>query len=136
MPLMPHHMVLVSKLKKVASERITDVYATEAPLMSNFLRTAGTVDCIAKFDGVLSIIDWKTSKAPKDKSEIHNYFMQESFYAVAFEETTKIPVPQLVTIMTCETGQVQVFVEKRDDWIKEFIKVRYEYEKNNNKLGQ
>lgn len=121
---MPHVIHLYKKLKQVADEHIGDVYATEAMLMSNHLKTAGSVDCVAVFDGVLSIIDWKTSKTPKERDDIHDYFMQESFYAVAFEETTGIPVPQLVTVMTCETGQSIIFKEKRDDWIDKFKEKR------------
>ena len=54
--------------------------------------------------------------------------MQEAFYAVAFEETTGIPVSQLVTIMACETGETLIFIEKRDDWIRGFIKRRNEFD--------
>lgn len=127
--LMPMQSFLVKGLKKVVNDRLTTVYVTEAMMLSKFLRTAGTVDCIAVFDGVLSIIDWKTSKGIKERDDIHDYFIQTAFYAVAFEELTGIPVPNLVIVMTCETGDILVFKEKRDDWIKEFIKRRYEFEK-------
>lgn len=126
---MPQQAFLYNRLKRTIDEHLSTVYVTEAMLMSNHLRTAGTVDCVGVWDGVLSIIDWKTSKTVKTRDEIHSYFMQESFYAVAFEENTRLPVPNLVTVMACETGEVLVFKEKRDDWIDKFIKVRDDYEK-------
>ena len=45
--------------------KITDVVGLEIPLYSDILRTAGTADCIAKYDGKLSIIDFKTPQMYK-----------------------------------------------------------------------
>lgn len=53
--------------------------------------------------------------------------MQESFYAVAFEERTKKPITQLVTIITVDGEDPQVFVEHRDDHIKDFMELRVQY---------
>ena len=50
--------------------------------------------------------------------------MQESAYAVMFEERYKIPVSQLVTLIAVEQSEHQIFVEKRDDWIHEFMRLR------------
>ena len=54
--------------------------------------------------------------------------MQESAYAVMFEERYKIPVSQIVTIIAVEADEPQLFVEKRDDWIGGFIELRDEWE--------
>ena len=83
---------------------------------------------IAEFDGVLSVIDWKTAARRKTRSKIYNYFKQEAAYAVMFEEMTGTPVSQLVTIITTQEGESQVFVEHRDEWVDEFIKLRDSYE--------
>ena len=69
---------------------INNIHALESPLYSDFLQVAGTVDCIAEFQGKLSVIDFKTSSKPKDREDIYNYFMQTAAYAVAFEERTEI----------------------------------------------
>jgi genome maintenance exonuclease 1 len=79
-------------------EDIDNIHALEDPLYSDYLEVAGTVDCIGEFQGKLSVIDFKTSSKPKDRDDIHNYFMQTAAYAVAFEERTGIPIGRLVII--------------------------------------
>jgi len=111
-------------------DRINNIYCIEGRLSSDHLQAAGTVDCIAEYDGVRSVIDFKTSSRSKDKSHISNYFIQCSAYAVAFEECTGIPVSQIVIIMGVdEQTEASVFFEKRDNWINEFISLREEYRK-------
>jgi genome maintenance exonuclease 1 len=113
-------------------EDIDIIHALESPLYSDFLQVAGTVDCIAEFQGKLSVIDFKTSSKPKDRDDIHNYFMQTSAYAVAFEERTGIPVGRLVIIMAVENDDPRLFIEKRDNWIGGFRKLRLDYKNLNN----
>lgn len=124
-----HIKVLFSQLRKVIDESIDNIRSIEGRMMSDHLRAAGTVDCVAEFNGQLSIIDWKTSKKPKPRKWISNYFMQAAAYAVMFEENTGIPIRQLVIVMACENGEPAVYVEDRDTWINEFIKLRDEYER-------
>ena len=113
-------------------DRIDNIHALETPLYSDHLAVAGTVDCIAEWNGRLSIIDFKTSKRVKTSDQIANYFMQCSAYAVAFEELTKIPVDQLVILMAVDDHDPIVFVEKRDDYIEHFISLREDYAKLHN----
>jgi genome maintenance exonuclease 1 len=112
--------------------RINNIHCLETPLYSNHLQVAGTVDCIAEFDGRLSIIDFKTSKRIKSRDEIHSYFMQTSAYAVMFEERTGIPVDRLVIIMSIDDSDPLIFIEKRDTWIQEFVNLRQDYSKLKN----
>lgn len=113
-------------------DRIDNVHALETPLYSDHLSVAGTVDCIAEFDGRLSVIDFKTSRKPKTADMIANYFMQCSAYAVAWEELTKMPVDQLVILMAVDDHEPIIFIEKRDDYIEHFISLREDYAKLNN----
>lgn len=113
--------------------RINNVHCLETQLYSDYLQVAGTVDCIAEFDGKMSIIDFKTSKRVKTRDDIHGYFMQTSAYAVMFEERTGIPVSKLVIIMSVDDDNPLLFIEKRDDWIKQFIELRQDYSKMYNK---
>ena len=108
-------------------KRINNIHALETALYSDHLQVAGTVDCIAEFDGVLSVIDFKTSMRVKERQDIYDYFMQCSAYAVAFEERTKIPVPQLVIIMGVDESYPRIFVEKRNSWIGPFKALRMDY---------
>lgn len=104
--------------------RINNIYALEGALYSLTLGVAGTVDCIAEFDGELSIIDFKTSKTPKPVGWLEGYFTQTIFYAMAFYEMTGIKVKKLVIIMTCENGECVVY-EERD--LKKYMKLVVKY---------
>lgn len=113
---------------KLALTRIDNVHALETQMYSDHLQVAGTVDCIAEFDGKLSIIDFKTSARAKSHDEIHSYFAQTSVYAVMFEELTGIPVNRLVIIMGVDGDKnPSLFIEKRDKWIGKFIELRKEF---------
>jgi genome maintenance exonuclease 1 len=107
--------------------KINNIHALETPLYSDHLEVAGTVDCIAEYEGKLAVIDFKTSKRVKSRDDIHNYFMQCAAYAVAFEERTEIPVGHLVIIMAVDDHEPIIFKEKRDTWINKFIEVREQY---------
>ena len=96
---------------KESLEKINNIYALEKSLYSTELGVAGTVDCIAEYDGELSIIDFKTATKPKPKDWIQNYFVQAAAYACMFYERTGIPVKKLVILMTCENGEVTVYQE-------------------------
>lgn len=108
---------------------INNIYALESSLYSNHLEVAGTVDCIAEYKGKLSVIDFKTSRRVKTRDDIHDYFIQCSAYAVAFEEMTGKPVSRLVVIMGVDNEQPLIFQERRDDWVSEFKKLRAEYKR-------
>ena len=97
-------------------------------MYSHHLKVAGRVDCIAEYDGKLSIIDFKTSSKLKEESWIKGYFMQCSAYAVMYEERTGIPVSQIVIMIAVESEHPQVFIKKRNDYIKDFISYREAYD--------
>jgi len=109
---------MLFKGMKPKLDRITDVRASENILVSHKLQIAGTVDCIAMFDGVLSIIDFKTSTRPKQFGWIQDYFMQGAFYFTAFNEMTGEMPKQIVILIAVEDGTVQEFVVKGTDVIK------------------
>ncbi len=125
---MPNAYDMYTRLRDVADKSIDNIKVIEGSMYSDHLRTAGTVDMIAEFNGVLSVIDWKTSSRRKTRSKIYNYFKQEAAYAVMYEETTGTPITQLVTVITSSEGHSQVFIEHRDDWIGGFLELRDAYE--------
>ena len=111
-------------------ERIDNVHGVELALYSDHFGVAGRTDLIAEFDGVLSVIDYKTSNKIKKKDWCESYFAQCAFYGIAYEELTKIPVPQVVVIIAVDNEQPQLFVEKRDDWIDKIWEAKKLYELN------
>ena len=129
---MPDAIVMFKTLQPLLDEYVNNVHALEVPLYSNHLKVAGRVDCIAEFDGKISIIDFKTASKPKEDKWIQNYYMQCSAYAVMFEERTGIPVPRIVVMIAVDGEKAQIFVKKRDDYIGEFIKYRDIYEELTN----
>ena len=124
---MPNILHDFNRIKNILDTRIGTVYGQELPLYSDHLGVAGRVDLVAEFDGKLSIIDYKTSRKTKKHEWCHSYFMQECFYAIAWEERTGIPITQLVTIISVDDAEPQVFIEHRDDWDKELVKVIQQY---------
>jgi genome maintenance exonuclease 1 len=106
-----------------ALKRINSIYALEGSLYSEFLGIAGTVDCIAEFDGELAIIDFKTSKQPKPREWIEGYFVQCCAYACMLHELTGLSVKKFVIIMTCENGECVVYEETdKNKYIKLLVK--------------
>ena len=99
------------KIAKPKLNLINSIYTLEGSLYSKHLGIAGTVDCIAEYNGELSIIDFKTSKKPKPRDWIEHYFVQAMAYGCMFYELTGISVKKLVIIMACENGECIVYEE-------------------------
>jgi len=111
--MMPDTKELFISLKPHIDENIGNVYSIEQALYSSRLRLAGRVDCIAEWNGQLSIIDFKTSTRPKTEDGILNYFMQCTAYAEMFEEITHLPINQLVVAIAVADGSNQFFVREK-----------------------
>jgi len=126
---MPNVVENFRAVQNVLDTRIGKVYGQEAPLYSDHLGVAGRVDCVAEFDGKLSIIDFKTSRKLKKEEWITNYFIQESAYAIMWEERTGMPITQLVTIISVDDEDPQVFIEHRDNWTSKLIETINEYKR-------
>jgi ATP-dependent exoDNAse (exonuclease V) beta subunit len=116
------------EIAKSELNKIDNIRAQEVALWSHHLRLAGRVDCIAEYEGKLSVIDFKTARREKDVEHIQHYFMQASAYAVMFEERTGIPVNRLVIAIAVEDGFMQVFQSKRDAHIEGLLYYRDMYE--------
>ena len=125
---MPNIIQNFADIKPLLDQNVDNIRAQEVPLYSDHLRLAGRVDCVAEFNGILSIIDFKTSRKLKKREWITNYFAQEAAYAIMWEERTGEPITQLVTLITVEDEQPQVVIEHRDNWTELLLKTRDEYE--------
>ena len=114
-------------LKKVIDDHIDNVHMQEVRLYSDYLKMAGTVDCVAEFKGMLSIIDFKTAKKAKNREYITNYFCQAAAYAIMYEERTGIPVSKIVIIISVDDDEVQVFEDRRNYYVTQLLEVREKY---------
>ena len=124
LPSVPPISEFLFKIAKRKLNLINNIYALEGPLYSRQLGIAGTVDCIAEYDGDLAIIDFKTSKKPKPREWIEHYFVQAMAYGCMLYEMKNISIKKLVIIMACENGECVVYEES--DKAK-YIKLLGEY---------
>jgi genome maintenance exonuclease 1 len=98
---------------KFGLHRINNIRIQEIPLYSDEFMVAGRTDCIGEFDGVLSVIDFKTSNNNKSEAMIEDYFLQETFYALAYLEMFGEEINQIVTITAVEKGAVPLVFKKQ-----------------------
>jgi genome maintenance exonuclease 1 len=125
---------MLFRISKKELNKIDNIHALERSLYSKHLGIAGTVDCIAEYDGELAIIDFKTSKKPKPREWIEHYFVQAAAYACMFYELTDIPVKKLVILMACENGECVVYeeydktkyIKLLTQYIREFVEYKLE----------
>ena len=103
---------------------IDNIVGNEIALYSDLLRVAGTADCIAEYNGVPSVIDFKTSRKPKKEVWIDDYYMQTFAYKLMFEEMTGIEIKQVVILIACvDQFDVQVFKKPASDSDKYLTKL-------------
>jgi genome maintenance exonuclease 1 len=110
--------------------RINNIHYQEQALWSLQLGVAGRVDCIAEYDGVLSVIDFKTSKRVKKRDDILNYFWQATAYALMYEELVGVAIDDIVIMMAVEDNEPIVFKEKVSDHIDGLVKAIQVYQKS------
>ena len=115
---LPHIQQSLENLKPVLDNDIGTIFGLEVALYSDHLGVAGRCDCIAQYNGVPSIIDFKTSRYIKKKEKISNYFAQGAAYAIMWEERTGMVIPNVVVIMDVDHEKPVVFVEHRDNYTK------------------
>jgi len=115
---MPANIDTFKKLRPIIDERIGKLFGLEYFVYSDRLKTAGATDCIAEFDGVNSIIDFKTSKKLKKEEWIESYFLQATCYAMMVEERLPLVIPQIVILIAVDHEEPQVFVKSKLDYIK------------------
>jgi genome maintenance exonuclease 1 len=102
--MMPNVKSLFVRMKQELESKVNNIHCLESRLFSHELKLAGTVDCIAEYKGVLSVIDFKTSIRLKKKENIGGYFMQGAAYATMFNEMTNLNIEQIVILIGVDTA--------------------------------
>jgi len=101
---------------------IDNIRAIEVPLWSKKIGLAGRTDCIAEYNGNLSVVDFKTSKNPKSEDAISDYFTQGAAYALMWQDLTGQRVDNITIIMgVASTGECQVFEAHTRDWVEPLV---------------
>jgi len=129
------------RLIKPYVDQIDNIHCLETIMYSKKLTIAGQVDCIAEYNGKLSVIDFKTANKERQESWIENYFMQTSAYAQMYEELFGKEIEQIVILLASEDGSVQSFIKEKKDYmdpLKKSINDFYKYyeELNKDKIKQ
>ena len=122
---------LFNQLKEQALCNIDGIYAQEAGLYSDKYKVAGRVDCIARYNGTPSIIDFKTSSRERTDDWNENYYIQGSAYAEMFGERTGIEVSQVVILVVTEDGTVQEFIKDKHNYLDALVESVAEWSERN-----
>lgn len=101
--------------------KIDNIHGIELRLFSDKFKLGGTADCIAEYNGVLSVIDYKTKRTPQKGEWLTDYFIQTTAYAKMYEELTSHKVKQLVILVSSEKNTKQEFIKKVDDYVNPFM---------------
>ena len=97
-------------------QKINNVHGTELRLYSNAMKLAGTSDCIASYDGELSIIDYKTKRSNQKEEWMTDHFIQGTAYSQMFKELTGIEAKQVVILVSSEKNSRMEFVKNTEDY--------------------
>jgi genome maintenance exonuclease 1 len=98
-------------------DKINDIHGIELRLYSDKMKLAGTSDCIANYDGKLSIIDYKTKRSNQREEWLTDHFIQATSYGVMFKELTGIKVEQVVILVSSEKNTRMEFMKNPDDYV-------------------
>jgi genome maintenance exonuclease 1 len=113
--------------------KMNNIRGIELSLYSDEFEIAGTCDCIAEYDGNLSIIDFKTSRSRlvEHYDKVQKYFIQATAYSLMWQERTGIEIEQIVIIGSEESGDVAEFIKLPSDFKEALIeKLKKFYQSN------
>lgn len=120
---MPSGIDAFKSLQTLIDKHVDNILGIELPLYSVALKTAGRCDLIAEFNGVPSIIDFKTSRRLKKEEWIESYFLQTTCYSMMFEQMYKIKIPQIAILIAVDHKEPQLFVKDRGDYVNKVIDI-------------
>ena len=110
------------KLMKPYLDQINNIRLVEEIMYSPNLTIAGQVDCIAEYNGKLSVIDFKTANKERIEEWVDNYFLQCTAYSMMYAETYNESIEQIVVLMAAEDGSMKAFVKEPKDYEDELQK--------------
>tara|TARA_E500000081_G_scaffold112957_1_gene115503 strand:+ start:2436 stop:3143 length:708 start_codon:yes stop_codon:yes gene_type:complete len=108
---------LFGQIKPHLQDKVDNIMSQECGLYSDKYMVAGRVDCIGEYNGIPSIIDFKTSTRERNDDWNESYYIQASAYAEMFEERTGIEINQIVILVVTEDGIVQEFIKTKQDYL-------------------
>ena len=108
-------------------DKVSEIYGVEATLYypDPPNRYAGTADCIAEWNGKISILDMKQTNRVKKIEWIKSYLLQLSAYAMAHNKVYNTNINRGVILMCATDLTYQEFVVEGDEFLElqaEFMK--------------
>jgi hypothetical protein len=89
---------------------------TEQKIYSRKYKYAGTMDGLAEVNGILSVVDWKTSNALRPE-----YFLQTAAYLRAHEEEFLLPISdRWILRLGKEKGEFEPWHTKEEETLEDF----------------
>jgi genome maintenance exonuclease 1 len=108
-----HDQLLAQKISnkfiKDGLKGITDIWGLEVGLVLDNLY-AGTADCVGEYEGIPTLIDFKTAKKIKKREWIEDYFLQGCAYANAHNVMFGTKIEQIVILMVDRNDIFQEFI--------------------------
>ena len=108
---------MFGELRQHLDSHIGLVSLQEQSMYSDTYKVAGRCDLIGVYDNKVSVIDFKTTTTPKKEEWIEDYFIQCAAYCNMYEEHTGEEVEQIVIMMVCEDGRVDIYKKKPKDYL-------------------
>jgi hypothetical protein len=119
----PFNADTFKSVAKILDKHVDDIYGLELPLFNRTLKTAGRTDAVAHWDGIPSIIDFKTSLRLKEEKWITGYFLQSTCYALMFSFMYKVPITQFVIVIAADHEPVQIFRKDIGPYVNKVIEL-------------
>lgn len=120
---MPSGIDAFKSLQTLIDKHVDNILGIELPLYSTVLKSAGRCDLIAEFNGVPSVVDFKTSRKLKKEEWIENYFLQTTVYSMMFEKMYKIKIPQIAILIAVDHEEPQLFVKDRGEYVNRVLEI-------------
>jgi genome maintenance exonuclease 1 len=115
-----HHLICPPEFEEFWTETrkflgtLGKVVATEKIVYHPSLRYAGTLDLLAEWHGILTLIDIKTSYRPKRTQYLEEAKIQIAAYCYPCEELLRISIPQGMVIVVSPSN-MQLFTMSKED---------------------
>jgi len=120
---LPTNLYTFLDIKPILDSHVATVYGVEYGIYSEEDNIAGTIDGIVDWDGVMTILDLKTSKRPKELKDIPHYIVQAVAYANVFNATHDTNIEQIAIVMSVDHQKPRVFICNMEEYAELFYDV-------------
>ena len=112
--------------------KINNIRCQERYLYEPNLRVAGTVDCIAEYDGELCVIDFKNSRKEKKNWMVKKsgYYEQITAYALMAKHCANLEIEKGVILIASWDGKVNKYEINISDYVDNLLSIIEQYENN------